>query len=374
MTFSPALDAYLVTRYDDIRAILLQPELFSSKDALRSPGTLSSRALAEFSQGYPQVPTTTNSDGREHQRTRVPLQRAFSAARMKALEPAIRETVTRLIDAFIDDGHAELISQFATLLPLHVICSLLGIPEEERADVMRWSDDWSLLISYPLSEERQVACVRSIVAFQRYCARLIAERRRAPREDLITDLIEFALPGEVPLNEARLVTAVSGILIAGHETASGLLSNALKLFLEVPERWQTLVKEPELIPRALEEVLRYDGAVQSFFRTAMQETTVGGVSIPAGALLVLLYGSANRDEEQFPHADAFDLRREPNRHLAFGHGVHFCIGAPLARMQGRIAFEELTQRLPHLQLLPGQSLTHVPLRLARRYEQLLATW
>jgi cytochrome P450 len=167
---------------------------------------------------------------------------------------------------------------------------------------------------------------------------------------------------------------LQGLILAGHESTTNMIGTGLTLLLEHPERWRTLCDHPEWLPLTVEEILRFDAPIQMFARTTTQEVTVGGVTLPEDASLLLFYGSGNRDPSMFADADEFQLRRASNHHLAFGHGVHFCVGAALARLEGRIAFEVFCQRLPDLRLVPGQTLTHIPTLLFRGYERLEVKW
>lgn len=372
--FCPELDAWIVTRYKDIQSILLQPDKFSSSNTLTSPVTFFPRTLEELVRGYLPVPIVLNSDGADHTRFRVPLTKAFAPTRMRAMEPFIRQMANELIDAFIQDRQAEIISQYAYPLALEVIFSLLGIPRKDVDRARQWSQDWLMLMSVQLDEERQVACARSTVAFQHYLAGLLAERRQDPRDDLISTLPLFSTPGVEPLTENELVILLQGLILAGHESTTNMIGTGLLLLLEQPERWQTLCERPEYIPLTIEEILRFDAPIQMFARVTTQEITIGGVTLPEEASLLLIYGSGNRDEKIFPDAEAFELQRTSNHHLAFGHGVHFCVGAALARLEGRIAFEVLCQRLPHLHLVAGQQPSHIPTLLFRGYEQLAVRW
>jgi len=354
ITFSPAVNAYLVSRYDDIRSILSQPDLFSSKNALINTTKFHPQTIAELMKGYPYILTTLGDDGARHTRMRAPLQNALSPARVRAMEPFIREIATRLIDRFINDGQAEIISQFAYLLPLEVILNILGIPQQDLAMVKKQSDASRMLLSLPLAPEEQVECARQFVALQHYYVRLIEEKRKHPGEDLISDLVLDGMSEEDPLSDAELINQIAGTVIAGHETTTHLIGSGLVLLLEDPMRWQALCEHPEQIPQAIEEILRMRAPALGFRRTTTQEVTVGGVTMPPGTDLLLLYASGNYDESQFPHACDFEMQRQPNPHLAFGYGVHFCVGAPLARLEGRIAFETLTQRIPKMRLVPDQ--------------------
>lgn len=371
--FSPDLNTWVVTRYDDVLSILNQPDIFSSKDALRPVVTFSPAVFAELSKGYRLVPNVVDSDGKEHTRFRNAVAQAFAPKRVKQLEPFIKEVATSLVDAFINDHKAELISQLAYPLPLEVALFLIGVPKEDMAFTKKLSDRTSMLVNSPLPEEQQVEHARDFVAFQHYFIGLVNERRSAPREDLISDLLETPA-GERPFDDTQFANLLTSMVIAGHETTTQLIGNGLALLLEHPERWQTLCAHPERIPQAIEEILRYDAPVHAFFRTTTREVTVGGITFPAETLLMVVFGSANRDETRFPQADQFDMQRSPNRHLAFGYGIHFCIGAPLAREQGQIALETLCQRLPNLRLAPEQTLSHAPVLRQRGYRRLDVVW
>ncbi len=372
--FSPELNTWVITRYNDVLTILSQPDIFSSKDTLRPVVSYTPAVFAELSKGYPLVPNTIDSDGEEHVRFRNAVGKAFAPARIKKLEPFIREVVTSLIDAFIDDHRAEFISQLAYPLPLEVALFLIGIPKEDMDFAKKLSDTVAMLISSPLPEEKQVAYARDFVTFHHYFIKLVNERRSAPREDLISDVLETP-PGEQPFTDAQLANLFTSVLIAGHETTTQLLGNGLALLLENrEERWQGVCDHPERIPQVIEEILRYDAPVHAFFRTTTQEATVGGMTFPKETSLMVVFGSANRDEAQFPEADTFDMQRSSNRHLAFGYGVHYCLGAFLARKQGQIALEMLCQRLPQLRLAPGQTLSHSPVLRQRGLQRLDIVW
>src|SRR5260370_18619136 len=321
--FSPELDTWVVTRYEDVLSILNQPHLFSSKNALRPVVKFSPAVLAELSKGYPLVPNAMDSDGKEHLRFRSFVSKAFVPKRIRQLEPFIQEVATSLVDAFIEDHQAEFISQFAYPLPLEVVLLMIGVPKEDMALAKKMSDSRSMLVNSPLPEEHQVECARGFVSFQHYFIRLVNERRRAPREDVLSDLLETP-PGEKPFDEAQLVNLLSSMVVAGHETMTHLIGNGLALLLEHPQRWQALCSDPQRIPQVVEEILRYDSPVHVRFRTTTREVSVAGITFPRESSLLMVFGSANRDDGQFPQADQFEMQRSPNRHLTFGHGVHFC--------------------------------------------------
>jgi len=374
ITFSPVLNAYLVSRFEDLRWILSQPDLFSSKDTITPIATLCPQALAELSKGYPAVPTFVNSDNPDHMRFHEPLQKAFSPGRIRALEPFLRQRISEVLDSLSDDGHAEIISQFAYPLPLEVILKMLGIPKEEMAQVKQWCDDWVALIVAPLPEDSQVLCARSVVSLHNYLIDIVRQRQRMPQADVITSLIETVLPEQKPLSDAELIMTIMSLVVAGHETVSRMIGNGLVLLLEDSQRWQKLCEHPEDIPVVIEEIIRFHGPIRGIMRTMTRPATVGGLSLPAETKLFLIHGSANRDEEHFSDADQFQMQRKPNHHLGFGHGVHSCVGAPLARMEGRLMFEALTRRFPDLRLVPEQQLTHSRDIINYGYQRVEVVW
>ncbi len=320
------------------------------------------------------VPNAISSDGLNHKRFRDPYVKAFSPARMAKHEGYVRKVVHHLVDEFIVDGHADIIAQFAYPLTLEMILHTMGIPQERMTDAKQWSRDLIAFLYSPLSEERQVECAHGLVAFQHYIAGLIEERRKEPREDAISEMVHSQVEGAELLSMNELVSALCGLVMAGHKTTIDLIGNGLALLLNPLSRWQQLCAHPELIPTTIEEILRYDSPVQALLRTTTREVTLADVTLPMGARILLVFGSANRDDMQFPEAERFDMQRTPNRHLGFGYGIHFCVGAPLARLEGRVAFEVLTQRIPHIRLSPNQQLAHYPILAFRGYKRLDVEW
>ena len=285
--FSPQLDAWIVTRYTDIQSILLQPEKFSSRNTLTSPVKFYPRTLEELVKGYLPVPIVLNSDGADHTRFRVPLIKALAPARIRGLEPFVREVAHELIDTFIHNQQADIISQFAYPLALEVVLTLLGVPRQDIEQTRKWSHDWLMLMSVQLDEEQQIVNAQSTVAFQQYLAGLLAERRNTPQDDLISTLSLSNVQGVEPLTEAELVILLQGLILAGHESTTNMIGTGTLLLLERPERWQMLCEHPEYIPQAVEEILRFDAPIQMFARETTQEVTVGGVTMPEEAQVLL---------------------------------------------------------------------------------------
>lgn len=369
--YSPVLGGYVLTRYEDILAALKDPARFSSADNLKPIVEFTPEVIDVLRQGFPFISDIVNSDGEQHKRLRAPFQKLFTPEKLQAMESPIRAIANRLVDQFIQDGHTDIIHQFAHPLPLEVILTYYGVPLELMDDLKCWCQDVSALTSGHLPPDRQLECARSFVSLQHTLVSLIEQRRANPSTDLISNILD----SDLTLNE--LVIVLCGLILAGHVTTSDLIGNGLKIFLEQPERWRSLCHNSSLIPAAVEEVLRYDAPVPGMTRTAAEEVTLAGVLIPKGSRLFLMYGSANRDEKQYIESDRFDLDRFRNttsNHLAFGHGVHRCIGSNLALREARIAFEVLAERLPNLRLRPNQVLTHLPLMTNRGFTAMEVEW
>ena len=263
-------------------------------------------------------------------------------------------------------------AQFAVGLPLTVIADSLGVAREDMDRFKKWSDDSVAPLGGMISYERQVECARSFVEFQHYFAARIEERRTAPHDDLITDLVNARLDGAEPLNVAEMLNILQQLLVAGNETTTNLIASAMMILLRDPEQMAALIADKTLIANFVEEALRMESPVSALFRLAKIDTEIGGVGIPAGSRIIVLYGSGNRDDAHFPDAAKMDVRRDNARsHLAFGQGVHFCIGAALARLEGRVAFETLLGRLKSIRLIPGRDdFSHTPSFILRGLKEL----
>lgn len=287
----------------------------------------------------------------DHTRLRGLVAKAFTQSRVDSLAPRIEEVTGELLDAIVYNEPINLMEALAGPLPVIVISELLGIPVEDRESVVGWSHamarglDPAFLLTTGVRERQ----LQAREEFSEYLHQLIAERRRAPGEDLISALVGVYDRGEV-LSEDELVATCILLLVAGHETTTNLIGNGVLALLNHPDQLNRLAQEPDLIDRAVEELLRYDSPVQLTARLALQDGDVSGLPIPQGSLVLVLVGAANRDPEAHPDPDRLDIGREPSRHLAFGQGIHFCLGAPLARLEAKIAFRALTQKVDDLHL------------------------
>lgn len=288
-----------------------------------------------------------NKDGVDHQRLRNLVNKAFTTRIVNSMQERVQLIADELLDKVVDQGTMDLIDDYAFPLPIIVIAQLLGVPAEDRERFRAWSDAF---VVPARSEEEWQTRETLLNQFVTYLGALFTERRQNPANDLISALIQAEEAGD-QLSEEELYAMVVLLIVAGHETTVNLIGNGTLALLRNPEQLNYLRAHPEAIETAIEELLRYDGPVErATLRFAAYDTEVAGKAIKRGEPVAVVLGSVNRDEHQFAHAETLDITREENRHMAFGYGVHYCVGAPLARMEGRIALNTLLQRLPGLQL------------------------
>jgi cytochrome P450 len=339
-------EAWLVTRYDDVVNVLKDSRFAKSRlHASRKPW------LPSFVK--PLERNMLDLDEPDHTRLRTLVHKAFTPAMVERLQERIQEIADQLIDAVQHQGSMELVRAYAVLLPLTVIVELLGIPSRDRDRFHRWSKA-ALRTPTALNTLRSIP---AIWAFMCYLRRLFRELRSTPQDGLLTALVQVEEAGD-RLGEDELLAMAILLLIAGHETTVNLISSGTLALLQHPDQLQLLRADSSLIKSAVEELLRYTNPLETATpRYTRDVVTVAGVTIPRGSLVLAVIASANRDETQFDHPERLDIMREKNRHVAFGQGAHFCLGAPLARLEGQIAINTLLRRLPNLQLaVPVESL------------------
>lgn len=314
-------------------------------------------------------PTQTNllnMDPPRHRQFRALVTQAFTPRAVAQLADPITRIVTSLLDEVAPTGRMDVIDHLAYPLPVIVIAELLGIPPADRALFKTWSD---AIITRQGKQGRN----HPQPAMIDYFLHVIEERRKQPQDDLISALLQAQIDGKY-LTQQELLGFCTLLLVAGNETTTALIGNALLCFDEAPEVMEQLRAEPELLPTAIEEVLRYRSPIQRTARIALNDTILGEEMIRSGQRVVVLIGSANCDEEQFPDPDCFDIRRTPNRHLAFGHGIHFCLGAPLARLEAKIALSLLLQRFHDLHRVADIPLEPIESRLVSGVKHLPMTF
>jgi cytochrome P450 len=374
--YSPLLDYWVVTRYHDIRQVFQTPQLFSAVNALAPIQPICPMAGGILTEaGFRPVKTLTNNDPPAHTRVRRLANVAFTPRRVAAMEPFIRELTVRFVTERLSRGRADLVRDLAWELPALVIFRVLGIPDDDVARVKAGAGSRLLLMWGRPTEAEQIHLAHDMAAFWRYTEALVADRTREPRDDFTSDLI-LARDGDVPaLSPHEVTMIVNGFLLAEHETTTSLLGNAFRQLLTERHTWEAICRDPALIPNAIEEVLRLDSSVITWRRQTMQAVEIGGVVLPANANVLLLLGAANRDPTVLEHPDRFDIHRaNAKEHLSFGHGTHFCLGAPLARLEARVLLEELSAHLPQLRLVPGQTFRFQPNTSFRGPLSLLVEW
>jgi cytochrome P450 len=354
----------LVSRYDDVLAIVRDTERFSS--SANGPGGMAGdvdpELAAIMAEGETPVKTLLTNDPPSHTQYRNLVNKAFTPKRVAQIEGEIRSIADDLIDRFAPPGSGagsvELVHQFAVGLPLTVIADALGVSRDDMVDFKRWSDDSVAPLSGLLTHEDRLRCARSRVEMQRYMKARAAERRSEPRDDMLSDLVTSEVDGH-RLNDAELVNIIEQLLVAGNETTTKLIAATMLELVRHPAQMAKLRTQPELIGNAVEEGLRLESPVQLLFRLALVDVELHGVTIPAGSTVAVMYGCANNDDRKYPEPRAFDVERTNARtHLAFGQGPHFCVGAALARAEARIGIERLLARLDDIALDPAQPPEH----------------
>jgi cytochrome P450 len=352
--YDPRIGYWVITGYDDIKAIFEDWQTFSSENAqapVRERGAVATRIMVEG--GFTAYSGLSARVPPEHTRIRKVVQKAFTPRRYKALEPAIRANVVRLVEQMLThpDRTGDLVRDLAYDVPTITILTLLGADVSQVNTFKRWSDSRTAMTWGDLSDEEQVPHAHNLVAFWTECRRLVSEAHRGERDSLVGDLVRMQAAGD-PIDDHEIASVCYSLLFAGHETTTTLISNALRVLLAHPDRWQQVVTDPTRIARAVDEVLRFSPSIVAWRRRALKDAKVGGVAIPRGADLLLVMASANRDERRFENPEAFEIDRHNAReHLAFGFGIHYCLGNQLAKLQCRIAVQEVTRLAPGLRLV-----------------------
>jgi cytochrome P450 len=370
---APDLDLWLVSSLEACEEVLRQPELFSSRESLSYGHAFrdeSVRALLRQGPGYPRVSTLVFTDPPIHGRYRELLEPALAAVTTASrVAPAIQRIVDDLIDGFAADGRCEFVSSFASPLPIAVIGQVLGVPKAESARLRTWSDAFiDVQMSSP-DRQRLRQCAEAILDFEQFMAGALEARTQEPRDDLLTRLVSARDSRGQPLTEQELISLLQQLLVGGNETTRNFLGNAVwRLAIDHGLR-DSLAANPRRVPRAAEEFLRLEAPLQGIFRIATSDARVAGTDVPAGAKLILLLGGANQDTRRF--APGFDLEHaSAAAHLAFGKGIHACVGASLARIEIRIAIATLLRRLPGLRLEEGHRLERLRLIALRGFREL----
>jgi cytochrome P450 len=373
----PGLDGetpiWFVTRHEDVVALLSDNERFVVDPQLAlTPTELEERRaqLAVLDERLNE--NLLSKDGEDHRRLRRLVSKAFTPRMVQQLRPRIQEIADELIGRVADRGSMELVDDYAFPLPITVIAELLGVPAGDQRRFREWSNTF---VTPPLTPELHDVAARHTEEFVAYLDDLFARRRAEPADDLVSALVQAEDAGD-RLSENELYSMVVLLIVAGHETTVSLITNAVHALLSNPDQLAELRGDPSLMPAAVEELLRYDSPVErTITRWAAADVELGGETISRGDFVIGVIGSANRDPRQFGNADALDLRRDAGKHVGFGRGPHFCLGAPLARLEAEIALETLFRRLPTLRLaIADDDLYWRPIPLFRSLASLPVAW
>ena len=365
---------WLVTRYDDVVAVLKDQRFVQDWRKARkrkARKTMSPEQIAQVPPIHkvmkPLSRNLINMDPPDHERLRALISKAFTPRLIEQMRPRVQEIADALLDAVQNKGEMDLIDDYAFPLPITVIAELLGVSAEDRDKFREWSHavsanaaqeyvrdkfpEWTHAVSANATQEyAQKIRLSYMQAFTNYMRTMFEEKRKNPKDDLISALVRAEEAGD-KLSEDELLGMVFLLLMAGHETTVNLIGNGTLALMQHPDQLQKLRDDPSLIKSAVEELLRYDGPVKiSSQRYAREDVAIGGTVIPKGEMVMVVNAAANRDPARFPEPDVLDITRTDNKHLAFGKGIHHCLGAPLARMEGQIAISTLLRRMPNLRL------------------------
>ena len=341
--YSRLVGGLVLSRYADVDRVLRDHARFSSNPDLRkSPKTGYRQPLEERSMLFMDPP--------DHTRLRALVNKAFTRPAINALEPRIRAIMAGLLDYIEDPNGFDLMEAVAVPLPVIVIAEMLGIPQEDRARFRIWSDQRARLLEPMLTRAEHKTAAEAWVQLGQYFLSIIKSRQGEPRDDIMTRLVQAEEQGDT-LSETEMLNMLRLLLVAGNETTTNLIGNGMLALLRHPDQIQALRDNPGLIPAAVDELLRYDSPVQMTLRCAVEDCDIDGTPLRAGQDVILLGGSANRDPDAFENPDRLDFNRKKPDHISFGRGIHYCLGAGLARLEGRIAFEMLLERFDSLRLL-----------------------
>jgi len=345
---------WVVSRYDDVRAVFGDWETFSSAIAhepVRQRGPEARRIMDEG--GFTAYSGLSARVPPEHTRIRSVVSKGFTPRRYAALEPTVRAATNRVLDRVLaaPDRRADLLPTLCDEIPVVTILALLGLDmTEDLATYKKWSAARAAMTWSDLSDDEQVPHAEAMVEYWRACLALVADAHADERETLVGDLVRAQAEGD-PISDHEIASVCYSLLFAGHETTTALLSNLFRLVLADRVGWQRIVDDPSLAPNAVEEVLRFSPSLNAWRRIATRDAGIGGVAVPAGARVLLLMGSANRDGEMFPEPDELQIdRANARKHLAFGYGLHYCLGNKLAKLEARLVVEEVAARVPQLRL------------------------
>ena len=352
--WSDSIGGWILTRYDDIVTTFKDTSHYSNEGRLaKAVAYLPPESRAEFKtfEDHYRHKSLIHSDPPDHTRFRSFVTKAFNTRVVEAMRPRMQEIVNELLDAVQQAGRMDVIKDLAIPLPVTVLSEILGVPKSDVGLFKGWADDLLAFqgVNKPAVEILQRS-QKAIVGIRGYLGELLKEKRLHPGEDLLSQLAAADSEGD-KLSESELLNSCITLLVAGHETTTSLIGNGIDALLRHPDQWQLLQNDPSLLIPAIEEMLRYESPVARQPRLMKQEAEMGGKQLRQGEMVFQMLNAANRDPAYFTDPDRFDIQRQNNRHIAFGLGIHFCVGAPLARAEGQIVFSTVMARLPKIRLI-----------------------
>ena len=371
--YLPGLDHYIVTRFDDIEAILKDRVTWSAANASTPLIPVCGEAQEVLNGGFKRVPTLNNADPPRHAPMRKSVLAVMTPRRLRALEPVLRDYARSLVEGFVGKPVIDFVHEYSFPFPGFAAFSLLGFPDSDTDRLKEWSRTRVLLTYGRLSDEEQVATANDIVAMWRYVEEFVERRTADPLDDLTSDLARLARQQPDQLTTFDIVNIVYSMALAGHETTMNTIGSGILALLRDRKQWQLLIDDPTVIPNAVEEILRFDGPVLNHRRVAKVDTSIGGIEIRAGSRIMMCFAAADHDPTHFgDDAESFRVdRSEAEFHLAFGKGAHLCLGAALGRLETQITLELLTTMTPDMELVSDQELQYSPNALFRGLRSLL---
>ena len=367
----PGLGVHLVTKHDLVMQVLRDPQTYSSMFG-GAGMPLSSADREKFAEvmaaGYPRVPTMLTADQPDHTRYRRLVARAFHPKVIAEMEPIIRQITIELIESWIDKGRIEFVKEFGVPLPVRVIAKALNVPDDRLADFKRWSDDSIAGIGTNITLEQRLQAEYGVNEFQHYFAEQIELRRTNPQDDILTNLLNASIDDDDPevtdkrqLDMPEMLSIIQQLLVAGNETTTKSLTEMVRLLAENPEEWAALKADPSRAEKVFEETLRLSTPTQGMWRILTKDAELGGVQLTKGQRIIIVFASANRDEALYDNPDDFiPMRDHLRENLAFGKGIHFCLGANLSRLEGKVAAEELSKRIDTITLSESNKYQYFP--------------
>lgn len=370
----PGQDWYMVTTMELIREVLKDPATYANSQPVgrryEPPAEVADEVAAIRARAFPYVPALNLSDPPVHTRYRRLVNRAFTPRSLTWMEPLVEKTARELVGALPDGEQVDIVAAVLRPLPVFAIARILGLPDSRQDDMVRWSGAATAGLGARLTANEWLAAERDVLDFQLTIAAELDERRRAPREDLLSVLVRSE-PDDVPLTNGELVWLVRELLVAGNETTTRTLAEIVRYLDERPDPWRAIREDPGTVPGIVEEGVRLSSPAIGLFRRTTRDTVLDGVPLAAGTSLFLVYGSANRDDAVFSSPDAFDpLRANVREHVGFGHGIHSCVGAGLARLEAAVTLRALADDVESLHVVPDAPLEYAPSFLIHGLESL----